>query len=192
MVVVAAIIGVMAAVALPSITGYIRIYRLRSGVQQVASEVQTARMKAISKNTNSGVLLVVLSNNTYQWRLQDLPNPNPWVDRTFSPPSAAPPPLTPAPLAWDDPGSERGRVRTLPRDIVFDLAPPAPAPAPNTCLMRFTRLGMFNNPPQTPACPSGQVALSNTPAQSTITLLDIRSGLRRTVTVTGGRIEAQK
>jgi prepilin-type N-terminal cleavage/methylation domain-containing protein len=199
MVIVGAIIGIMSAIALPSIVGYARIYRLRAGTQQVASELQTARMKAIGRNVNFGVLFVALSNNTYRWTFEDFPNPNPWVNESGQ---VQPAPGAPQPLGWNNPGAQRGTVKTLPEGIVFDPAPPpppAPLPAPvapNACVMRFSRLGMYVDPATppaaTPACAAGQVVLANTAAGSAVTLLDTRTGVRRMITVRGGRIEAQQ
>jgi prepilin-type N-terminal cleavage/methylation domain-containing protein len=71
--VVAALIGVLAAIALPNIGGYIRNYRIRGAASQVGSELQTARSKAIMTNTNSGVLFVAVDSNSYRFIRQDAP-----------------------------------------------------------------------------------------------------------------------
>ena len=72
MLVVVLIIAVMAAVALPNIGGYIRNYKIRGAAQEVASQLQTARGKAVSTNTNTGVSFVVLDFNSYRFIQEDL------------------------------------------------------------------------------------------------------------------------
>jgi len=204
---VAAIIGVMAAIAVPSLAGYVRIYRIRGAAQEVSGEMQAARLKAVGRNVNFGVLFVVLPAdpalfppgtpaNRYRWVFEDLPNPNPWVNQSGVP---QPAPLTPAPLAWSDPGAQSGPIKTLPSGVFFDLAPPAlPAPAnaaPNACFARFTRLGLYTTAgTANPAgvCAATQIALGNGAGGTAVTLIEQRTGLRRTVRVRGGRIEAQQ
>jgi prepilin-type N-terminal cleavage/methylation domain-containing protein len=205
MVIVVAVIGVMAAVALPSIIGYVKVYKIRGATQEVAGEIQAARMKAISRNVNFGVVFVTLPadpalyppgtpSNRYRWVYEDLPNPNPL-------PPPAPPPGGPAPRPWDDPGAQGGTIKTLPTGVYFDLAPPPlpppAAPGPNSCTLRFTRLGMYQDTqpparPANPACVTEQVVMNNTAAGTAITLVQPDTGLRRVVTVRGGRVEGQK
>jgi prepilin-type N-terminal cleavage/methylation domain-containing protein len=69
--VVVAIIMIIAATGLPAIARYIKNYQIRGASQQVAGEISTARSKAIMKNVNYGVTFVVLSNNTYQYVIED-------------------------------------------------------------------------------------------------------------------------
>jgi prepilin-type N-terminal cleavage/methylation domain-containing protein len=66
-----AIIAIMAAVALPNIGGYIRNYKVRGATQDVSSELQAARSKAIMTNTNAGVYFTVVDVNSYRWVLAD-------------------------------------------------------------------------------------------------------------------------
>jgi prepilin-type N-terminal cleavage/methylation domain-containing protein len=72
MLIVVAIIAVMAAVALPNIGQYIRNYKIRGAEQQVASEIQAARVKAIATNTNNGVSFVIVDADSYRYVLEDL------------------------------------------------------------------------------------------------------------------------
>jgi len=72
MLIVVAIIAVMAAVALPNIGQYIRNYKVRGAEQQVASEIQAARVKAIATNTNNGVSFVIVDADSYRYVLEDL------------------------------------------------------------------------------------------------------------------------
>jgi prepilin-type N-terminal cleavage/methylation domain-containing protein len=71
--IVVGIIAVMAAVALPNIGGYIRNYRIRGAAQEVSSELQSARSKAIMSNTNAGVSFVAVDANSYRFVQEDLP-----------------------------------------------------------------------------------------------------------------------
>jgi prepilin-type N-terminal cleavage/methylation domain-containing protein len=71
-IIVTGIIGIMAAVALPAISRYIRNYNIRGAAQQVAGELQTARSKAIMTNTNDGVSFVIGDQNTYRYVMEDL------------------------------------------------------------------------------------------------------------------------
>jgi len=57
---VLAIIAIMAAVILPRLSDYIRMYRIKAAMQQVAGDISSARMRAISKNVNLGVLFAVV------------------------------------------------------------------------------------------------------------------------------------
>jgi len=80
LVVVVGLIVVMAAVAIPNITGYLRTYKIRGATQQVSGEIQTARNKAIVKNTNQGVAFAILDANSYRFGvLDDDENPPPAV-----------------------------------------------------------------------------------------------------------------
>jgi prepilin-type N-terminal cleavage/methylation domain-containing protein len=72
---VVALIAIMAAVSLPNIAGYIRNYRIRGATQQIAGEIQTARNKGITKNTNQGVAFSVLDANTYRYFIIDDTSP---------------------------------------------------------------------------------------------------------------------
>src|SRR5439155_16559205 len=60
------IIAIMAAVLLPALASYMRLYRIRGAMQQVASDISTARMKAISRNVNLGVIFAVVGTDRYQ------------------------------------------------------------------------------------------------------------------------------
>src|SRR5438552_26244 len=74
--IVFAVIGLMAAVALPAIGRYIRNYQIRIAAQSVATELTTARARAINTNTRRGVLFLpgVGGNNTqYQYWVEDDP-----------------------------------------------------------------------------------------------------------------------
>jgi prepilin-type N-terminal cleavage/methylation domain-containing protein len=71
--VVIGLIVVMSAVAVPNIIGYLRNARVRGAMTQVAGEIQTARNKAIVKNTNLGVAFAVIDSDTYRFFVEDDP-----------------------------------------------------------------------------------------------------------------------
>jgi prepilin-type N-terminal cleavage/methylation domain-containing protein len=68
---VVAIIVILAAVALPNIGGFIRNYKIKGAAQQVAGEIQQARMKAITQNVNTGITFVVVDADSYRWVSDD-------------------------------------------------------------------------------------------------------------------------
>jgi type II secretory pathway pseudopilin PulG len=72
-VVAVAIIMIMAAVALPNISGYLRNYKLRGSAQDVSGEMQASRSKAIMSNTNNGVFFAVVDADSYRWVMADNP-----------------------------------------------------------------------------------------------------------------------
>jgi prepilin-type N-terminal cleavage/methylation domain-containing protein len=192
--VVLGIIATMAAVALPAIGRYIRVYQIQGATQQVASEVQAARVKAIARNVNSGVTFYIYDRNRYWWAMEDLPVPSP-------PPSpsagACPSPGTmgaawQAPLPVTECVALHGAFETLPAGIEFDTAPPSGTP--NECKFWFTRLGMFQSarpgpiPSPTPAC-SGTYLISSANGAS-ITVKQPGTGLHGRIDITsGGRVQ---
>lgn len=70
--IVVAIVMIMAAVAMPSISTYFRNYRIKSAAQEVAGEVTSTRSKAIMTNTNAGVTFVAVDADSYRWIQEDL------------------------------------------------------------------------------------------------------------------------
>lgn len=120
MMVVVAIVMIMAAVALPNISQYVRTYTIKGGSQSFAGEMQSARSKGIMSNTNAGVSFLVVDRDSYRWVMEDLigtgdvTNPNP----------------------------ELGPLRDLPSGVEFE-----PTTATNSGpSVRFNRLGSFCNP----------------------------------------------
>jgi prepilin-type N-terminal cleavage/methylation domain-containing protein len=69
--VVVGIIGLTAAVALPSIAGYVRSNRIRTGQDLVAGAFQRARNVAIMRNTQMGVTFITQDNNTFWIHVED-------------------------------------------------------------------------------------------------------------------------
>ena len=182
LIVVVGIIAVMAAVGLPAIGRYFRNYQIRNAAREVATELQTARTKAIMKNVNWGVLFVTLSPTTYQYVIEDDPaNP---ATRTLN---------------------IMGPVRTLPGDVVFSTAGPSTGGQLNPSV-RFDRMGAACDPFLTPPsvlCPP--VAFGNSYVRYVtgtdtvantgwfIDLTQPSTGLTQTVRIlTGGRIQVPR
>jgi prepilin-type N-terminal cleavage/methylation domain-containing protein len=117
--IVVGIIAVMAAVGLPAIGRYFRNYQIRNAAREVATEIQTARTKAIMKNVNWGVLFVTLSPTTYRYIIEDDPA-NPAM-RSMSP-------------------NLMGPIRQLPVGVVFGNSGATDAS------LRFDRMGTACDP----------------------------------------------
>jgi len=107
--VVIAIIAVLASVALPALLNYLRTATIRGAVQQVASEMQTARNKAIARNVNRGILFIpgYPTATQYQFLAEDDP--------------AAPGTAVAIPIAAGagPPNGPNGYVKNLPQGIEF-------------------------------------------------------------------------
>jgi prepilin-type N-terminal cleavage/methylation domain-containing protein len=188
--VVVGIIMVIAAVGAPAIANWAKNYQIRGATQTLASDIQTARNRAISKNANLGVAIVVEDANTYWTHVED--------DQT--------PPKDPARRQLDlaAPDDVQSARRRLPAGIEFALTaadcPVLAGFAPADYGFRFNRLGAWCDPGAGGACPEVDIAGATANAVftvggtgSTLCLLERQSGLSRTVTVTpGGRVQAQQ
>lgn len=191
LVVVVGLIAILLAVSAPAISRYIRNYRIRGAVQQVASELQRARATAVKQNVNLGAVLVVTRATigpnqepaSYRFVVED-PGPRPFdIDDTF----------------LNDP-TNRDRVfaeQTLPQGVEFaaDAADcPAAAQPPVNGLfaadnfaVRFSRLGAVCVPALgNPACPPvnparPNVMMTTNPAGVVLCLREVRTGLSRTL-----------
>lgn len=198
--VVVGIVMLLSALALPAIMNYFRTYQIRAATQQVASEIQTARNKAIARNVNFGVVFIVTSTTQYRWVNEDLTVPSGVFAAGLRP--TINDLLTSADLA-----SQRGPQRTLPSGITFGAT--CPGFAANDRGFRFNRLGGWCDPdPAYPRATLGACSdlqdgaplafaplLDNgnaVPGTTTVCLVQADTGLARTVTVTtGGRVLAQ-
>jgi len=186
--IVIAIIGIIAAVALPNIGQYIRNYKIRGAAQQVAGELQSARSKAIMSNTNEGVSFVAVDADSYRFVQEDLA-----LDVAAG--------RLPA-------GAEMSPILDLPIGIRFV---PAGAGA-STASLRFLRMGNFCNPEAGGGCDPAVVTVCYASEASAkcnreagtayfapeadgtlvLTLLEETSQLRRTVRIApGGRVLPQ-
>jgi prepilin-type N-terminal cleavage/methylation domain-containing protein len=199
---VLAIIAIMAAVILPRLSDYLRMYRIRGAMQQVAGDLSTARIRAISKNANLGVIFAIVGSDRYQIVTEDDMNPG-----------AASPPY---PTHWKTIASESwttlqslpaqaGAVQQLPYRIQFDSPANCQAPAggvvptaADTWGIRMGRLGAacgLNGatcggvPPAAPAFTNYVDAAG---ALSTVCLWQPDTNLRRWVNISaGGRVSTQ-
>jgi prepilin-type N-terminal cleavage/methylation domain-containing protein len=183
LIVVVGLIAIMAAVGLPNMLAYLRNYAIEGAAKDVASEIQAARYKAISRNVNLGVLLHLPNVDSYQWIMEDdanpqSPDPNDnWAnhgDKTL-----------PQLLGYDD---QHGPLRRLPTGVQFD---PTGATDP---ALRYNRFGGWCQPASDLECPSvagfsGTAYVQNQAAGASIRLVQPSTGLRRTIRVgSGGRV----
>jgi Tfp pilus assembly protein FimT len=180
--VVVMLIVIMAAVAVPNVMAYMRNYAIQSAAKSVVSEINTARYRAIMKNTNRGVLFVVVSPTTYQWVILDDQRPqdgNPVDDTT-----ALDTLLT---SAADWAVAQRGFVQTLPTGVIFD----DPNGTANDAAFSYDRYGAYCDPGD--ECDAitgfgGTDLITNTATASTIFLGQPSTGLTRQLEVgAGGR-----
>jgi prepilin-type N-terminal cleavage/methylation domain-containing protein len=184
--VVAGIIGIIAAVAIPAIGGYIRNYRINGAARALATELQSARANAISRNATYGVVLLIIDASTYRYVYEDDMRPNvpvgTGVELRKSMSQCLGPPADAAQL---------GPVRTLPTYIQFSTT------GANFQGMRFTNLGGACQPnvgnPSCPALDAGaNQFVSDGAGGGRITLVDQARSLTRTVQVTSsGRVIVQ-
>jgi type II secretion system protein H len=177
MLVVVAIIAIMAAVALPMISRYIRNYRIRGASQAVASELNSARTKAIMKNVNNGVVFMIASPTTYRYVIedrQDAPAARDLITTILTTPALA--------------AEQAGPLQTLPGRVQFGGCPGF---APNRRGVRFSRLGTWCDLTST-GCPdidTGSVLVQTAGANATICLFEIDTNLTRLLTINAaGRV----
>jgi len=163
------IIAILSAISAPAILRYMRTYRIRAASEQVKSELQTARLRAISRNAGRGVFLAVLDDRRYQFVL--VPN-NAAAAQDFAVLQGA---------------ADAGRPRELPQGVTFDDA------GGTNAAIGFTNLGSMclGAPCATLVNLPGTNYITIAGGLATFNLQQQGSGLRRRVTVTtGGRIAA--
>jgi prepilin-type N-terminal cleavage/methylation domain-containing protein len=196
--IVVAIIGIMAAVALPQIMSYMRHFRIRGAVSELTTAIQQARMRAITKSAQHGVVFGTEDNRTYWIHVEDDLGPMPRQGGREA-------------LNVVTPDPAQSTRFTLPPDVVFATGaectpnPPIPNPpypvayAPNISAIRFNRMGADCIPGPTAACPvlAGPPPLNNFIQDANtyvmFCLRDTRYNLARWVAVSrGGRVEAQR
>lgn len=188
---VVAIIGILAAFAIPQVLTFLRAYQTRAAAQEVAGEINRARLQAIGKNVNLGVLFFACSQNQYRVVVEDDMSPAGGVRRTRLVTESDFAPLL------DDP-AQAGRLYELPNNMVFD------ATGATDAAMRFNRFGGWCNPETTvTACPvvavkctasgsPGGNFIQNTATGSLITVRNQRTNATATVRVdVGGRIQVR-
>ncbi len=178
LIVVAGIIGVLAAVAGPPIRNYMRTSAIRAAINLLSGELQTARNKAITKNVSLGVVLLFPSNRTYRWVIEDDQDPTGGITGQRRDMSVL---VTEA--------AQLGPLRTLPEGVNFVVS------GANAEGIRFNGLGAACFPAGAGgSCPVLDTGVKVvTPvgggADFNIKLCQPRTGLCRTVLVgVGGRI----
>jgi prepilin-type N-terminal cleavage/methylation domain-containing protein len=212
LVVVVGIIGIMAAFSLPQIGKFIRNYRVRGATQQVATEINAARNRAITKNVNLGVVFLTRSATTYQWVVED--GTGSGVGRSTTRPTLDTTVLGTAATGAGRVVEQTSPVYPLPPTVQFSTTcPTVPTLATGGVWkpgMRFDRLGAWCDPTSTSStCPAlastaGANLVYSIPTSATgntdypagsavICLEEVRTNpQRRTVTVLGGgRVLAQ-
>jgi len=209
--VVLGIIGVMSAVSIPRILDYVRQSRVRAAAQELSTQVNAARMKAITKNANFGVLVVTQDATRYWIHIEDDVTPPKSGRQLLNMNSATQ-------TAEEKAQSVGGQ---LPPGITFatssaqcptlpSTAPPPGTPAlfpaivsfaPNASSFRFSYLGARCKPdsadttcplPTTNGGTPTNLIMNDASGNSTLCLWDARVTRSRAVTVSsGGRVAAQ-
>lgn len=180
--VVVGVIAIMAAVALPAVSNYLRNYKMRAAASAIANEINTARGKAISKNVNFGVVFVVLNPTQFQYYIEDLPS-QAGARRVIS-----------------DTNVITGSVQELPLGIVFGTNCAGFDTAEVDAGFRFNRLGAWCNPtsgkadcPALTGVPGDPALVSNITSGAVICLNQPATGLKRWVKVgNGGRVMTER
>ena len=189
------IIAVTAGTALPSLLAFVKNYAISGAAQDVAREIQAARNRAIMRNVNLGVSVIIIDNTPecaappgqarcYRWIMEDDVDPqsaNPaenWFIRQDIDLL-----LTDAAYA-----AQLGPQRMLPDGVFFDDTTATGAG------VRFNRFGGWCLPDATdPQCPdysySGTDYFENTALGTVINIQQPSTQLTRTVSIgTGGRV----
>ncbi|MBK5257497.1 MAG: prepilin-type N-terminal cleavage/methylation domain-containing protein [Vicinamibacteria bacterium] len=194
--VVIGVIAAMAAVTLPNIAGYLRSARIRSAQDQVFSAIQRARAKAITNNSQYGVVFVIESPQIF------------WVHIEDPEPPAAGQALQTGRQPLNSGANPRLSTRyELDAQVRFAVAAgscPAGPGGGNQNSLRFDRYGVRTFPGFVPAAPEAAVPalqaavgptvtgimMTNTSAEASICLVDQQTGLSRLITIAaGGRVK---
>jgi prepilin-type N-terminal cleavage/methylation domain-containing protein len=178
--IVVILILILSAVALPGMFKYMRTYRVRAGAQQVASNIQAARARAIMRNVNVGVVFGIVDRDTYRMIIEDPPDSLDDADGD----------------GWAD--VNEGPMFDLPTGVQF-------VPAAESA-MRFDRMGRWCQPgtlgcPNPPAFPCSAPPrcidepgpyIANDGTGALIGVQDLNTGIIYQVGVTpGGRVRVK-
>lgn len=185
--VVVGIIGLTAAIALPSIAGYVRSNRIRTGQDMVAGALQRARNMAIMRNTQMGVTFITQDNNTFWIHIED----------TIAGVTAGSVGFTRQGIDFGAPNAVLSTRFDLPDRVEFAAnaadCPGIPGYAVNQPAIRFDRYGVASLPgAPNPALvlDGGSVASSFifSPAAGDrgVCLIDRQTDLRRWLLISGG------
>lgn len=187
--VVVAIIVLAGGISIPAIARYWRNYQIRAVAERVQGEISQARIKAVMRNVNFGVLFVITGQNTYRWGLED--------DAVGA--SATPISITTS-FASKLASPQAGTEERLPDGIIFGTT--CTGFTANDSGFRFNRYGTWCDPGGTantvttgscPALPSSYLTnlyLNNTTSVGAwVCVVQPSTGLSRSIKVApGGRI----
>jgi Tfp pilus assembly protein FimT len=195
--IVAGIIVIGAAMAIPAIASYFRYYRIREAQSQVAGALQSARGRAISKNANLGVAFVVESPTRYWVHILDDQSETRSRD--------------PQLLEFDTPVASQSRSEVLPSGVRFAQAASecpnlrtvtdeATAFAPTAGWFSFNRLGgrcvtgaNCPTPVENPGSLTAAIMNNDALGGSLLCLVEKNTGLSRALVVSpGGRVRTTK
>ena len=196
--VVVAIIVILVAVMAPNIGQYIRNYKIRGVANEISTNIQKARNRAIMKNAQLGVTVVVQDPRTYWVHVEDDQTP----PRTL----LAREPLDMGNAPTPAQAAQSTRFRLTSETVRFATTaaecPTAPGGAfvPAAYGLRFSRLGAWCQPGATATCPD--VTVTNGARLNVVhatggggallCVTEPTSGLSRWISVTtGGRVSAQ-
>ena len=180
--IVVGIIAITAGTALPNVLAYLKNYAISGAAQDVAKEIQSARNRAIMRNTNLGVSVIIIDNANYRLIMEDD------VDPQNAPNWFGASPGVDTMLTDANYVDQLGPPRMLPAGVFFA------ATAATDCGLRFDRYGGWCQPGTDPGCPvhpgfAGTSYIQNTANGAVITIRQPSTGLQRFVRVgTGGRV----
>jgi len=202
LIVVVSVIAILLGTAIPGIARYIRTYEIRAAASEITGQIQTARMRAVQKNVNLGVVWAADSVNASEHR-------SGWVVEDDQMPQSAPNWTAIGGEDWNfllgngaagsDAQARRigGGMRPIRREVQFVNPTQCGLAAGNRSALRFNRFGAVcalpdatcqANPPNMPAYPNVITLAGET---ATVCLEHRRRGLRKIITITrGGRVQA--
>jgi type II secretory pathway pseudopilin PulG len=130
---------VLSAIAIPSIASFLRVYHIRGAAQEVRATMQTARLKAVANNVQTGVLFVVVDSKHYQWAIEDrLEGAGPGQEQGRN--------IDPADLVGADWPGQVGPLQLLPGRVEFSATACGGDFVPNNYGLRFGNLGTMCAP----------------------------------------------
>lgn len=183
--VVVGIIGLTAAVSLPSIAGYVRSNRIRTGQDMVAGALQRARNMAIMRNTQMGVTFMTQDNNTFWIHVED----------TIAGVTAGNVGFTRQGIDFGAPNAVLSTRFDLPDRVEFAASaadcPGIPLYAVSQAAIRFDRYGVASLPAGANAVildggPTTNFIYSPAAGDRGVCLIDRQTGLRRWLLISGG------
>jgi prepilin-type N-terminal cleavage/methylation domain-containing protein len=192
--VVVGLIATLAAVSLPNLIGFFRSSRIRAGLDLVATAIQTARNKAIVRNTQMGITFVIQDNTTFWVHIED----------TIPGVTTGDVGYTRQGIDFAAPNTNLSTKYTLPNLVEFAAnatdCPAIATFAPASTALRFDRYGLSTALPSTVTGVAALVLNGSSVAttriyaptvagERSVCLIDRQTDLRRFVQVSpGGRV----